>query len=48
MYSVSRRLQKRSSLSFARFQDLLDILLVDASAAAGEGCCWSEDDCTTN
>ena len=30
-YSLSRRLQKLSSLSFARFQDLLDSLLVDAS-----------------
>ena len=29
-YSLSRRLQKLSSLSFARFQDLLDSLLVDA------------------
>ena len=30
-YSLSRLLQKLSSLSFARFQDLLDSLLVDAS-----------------
>ena len=30
-YSSSRRLQKLSSLSFARFQDLLDSLFLDAS-----------------